>query len=87
MNPPIEIDVGDAVEGRALVDCLSRYGFIACSASSAGLWRVEVRSPRESPRRLLLDLVEPLDLWLREHPRAELVVRLNEGKELVERHV
>jgi hypothetical protein len=75
---PIEIDVECAGEGRELVDCLSRHGFVARLATAADQWQVEVRSPFETPRRLLVDLLLPLELWLREHPRPVLVVRVVE---------
>jgi hypothetical protein len=77
-GPPVEIDVRSAADGRDLVDCLWRHGFVGHLTTDGRFWRVGVRSPHESARRLLLDLVQPLELWLRDHPRPELVVRLLE---------
>jgi hypothetical protein len=65
MTPAVEIEVLSTDEGNELIQCLWRHGLSAGYAPSAEGLRVAVRSPREDPPRLLLDLYDALESW---HP-------------------
>ena len=63
MTPEVEIEVRDAREGNELIQCLWRHGLSAGLVRSSGAVRVTVRSPREDPPRLLVDLYDALESW------------------------
>jgi putative oxidoreductase len=61
---PVEIQVTDASEGNDLVGFLRRQGLPADLFEAAGLWNVEVGSPREDPPLLVSDLFDALQSWV-----------------------
>ena len=63
MTPEVEIEVRNAREANELIQCLWRHGLSAGLVRSAGAMRVAVRSPREDPPRLLVDLYDALESW------------------------
>jgi hypothetical protein len=69
----IEIEVANAAEGSAVVDCLWRRGITASLLERADSWAVEDRSA-------LSDAAAALEPWLVETDRVGLALRVGERR-------
>jgi hypothetical protein len=77
---PVEIQVTSADEGNDLIVCLGRHGLPASLAERAGQWHVEVRSPREKPPELLVDLFEAVESWLPDRGESVPLLQIGERR-------
>jgi putative oxidoreductase len=80
---PVDIGVTGEDDGEALVDELGRSGIPARLAGSPGRYRVQIESPYEEPRGLLLSLSDPLQAWLAANARPQVLLRIGERRYVV----
>jgi len=69
---PIRIELETEAEGRELIDTLARHGLVGRLLYTEGCFEVELHSPREETRRLLLELEAALGLWLADRGRVSV---------------
>lgn len=85
MVEPIRIELETEIDGRELIDTLARHGLVGRLLYTGSRFEVELHSPREETRRLLLELEPALELWLADRGRASISLHVGARSRLVRR--
>lgn len=87
MAEPIRIEIETSSAGRELIDTLARRGLVGELRSAGSRFEVEIRSPREETRRLLLELEPALETWLADRHLASIPLQVGARSLLIRREL